>query len=163
MGLRLPASTLNDWVHALAVRLEPLYDAQRLETLQSDYLQVDEVPWNIADRPKKVRKGYACQFLDNRPESHGLYFLYKCGSREGVIPRAELKDFRGAIQTDDYVVYDYFEEQKNVTLLGCMAHVRRKFVNAQILHPQLAAQAVQWINILYTLEATYKQFLDKKY
>ena len=112
---------------------------------------------------RKICKGYAWQFLDNRPESHGLYFLYKSGSREGAIPRAELKEFRGAIQTDDYVVYDYFEEQKNVTLLGCMAHVRRKFVNAQILHPQLAAQAVQWINILYTLEATYKQFLDKKY
>ena len=153
LGLKLPASTLNDWVHALAVRLEPLYEAQRCETLQSDYLQVDEVPWNIADRPKKVRKGYAWQFLDNRPESHGLYFLYKSGSREGAIPRAELKDFRGAIQTDDYVVYDYFEDQENVTLLGCMAHVRRKFVNAQISHPQLAAQAVQWINILYTLEA----------
>ena len=126
MGLRLPASTLNAWVPALAVRLEPLYDAQRLETLKSDYLQVDEVPWNITDRPKKVRKGYAWPFLDNRPESHGLYFLYMCGSREGVIPRAELKDFRGAIQTDDYAVYDYFEdfeEQENVTLLGCMAHL----------------------------------------
>ena len=153
LGLKLPASTLNGWVHAVAARLEPLYEAQRRETLDSDYLQVDEVPWNIADRPGEVRKGYAWQFLDNRPESHGLYFLYIRGSREGAIPRAELRDFRGAIQTDDYIVYDYFEEQENVTLLGCMAHVRRKFINAQISHPQLAAKAVRWINILYTLEA----------
>ena len=153
LGLKLPASTLNGWVHAVASRLEPLYEAQRNDIRQGDYLQVDEVPWNIADKPGRVRKGYAWQFHDSRPDSHGLYFLYIHGSREGVIPRAELKDYHGAIQTDGYKVYDYFEEQKNVTLLGCMAHVRRKFINAQTSHPKLAAKAVQWIDLLYTLEA----------
>lgn len=156
LGVKLPASTVNDWVHAVASKLEPLYEALRRDILGSDYVQIDEVPWRIADTPGKSRKGYAWQFLDNRPRSHGLYFLYIKGSRAGAIPRAELRGYRGAIQTDGYGVYDYFEQQDDVTLLGCMAHVRRKFVEAQISHPQLAAQAVKWIELLYTLEGNLK-------
>lgn len=156
LGVKLPTSTLNDWVHAVASKLDPLYEALRKDICNSDYIQADEVPWRIADLQGKSRKGYAWQFLDNRPQSHGLYFLYMNGSRAGEIPRAELRNFHGAIQTDGYSVYDYFEQQDNVTLLGCMAHVRRKFTDAQKSFPQLAAQAVKWIELLYNLEANLK-------
>ena len=91
------------------------------------------------------------------------------GSRAGTVPRAELRDFRGAIQTDGYGVYDYFELLDNVTLLGCMAHVRRKFTDAQASHPELAARAVKWLDLLYDLEAnlkakgaTYEEIADER-
>ena len=77
-------------------------------------------------------------------------------SRAGTVPRAELRDFRGAIQTDGYGVYDYFELLDNVTLLGCMSHVRRKFTDAQASHPELAARAIKWLELLYDLEANLK-------
>ena len=155
-GLKLPTSTLNGSVHAVASRLEPVYKALRDDIRNSDYLQIDDVAWRIADSPEKSRKGYAWQFLENRPQSHGLYFLYMNDSRAGTVPRAELRDFRGAIQTDGYGVYDYFELLDNVTLLGCMAHVRRKFTDAQASHPELAARAVKWLDLLYDLEANLK-------
>ena len=78
------------------------------------------------------------------------------GSRAGTVPRAELRDFRGAIQTDGYGVYDYFELLGNITLLDCMAHVRRKFTDTQASHPELAARAVKWLDLLYDLEANLK-------
>lgn len=152
LGVKMPTSTLNDWVHAMASKLDPLYEALRDDIRSSDYLQVDEVPWRITDVPEKSRKGYAWQFLDRRKETHGRYFLYYGGSRAGTVPRAELRGYKGAIQTDGYRVYDYFEEQEDVTLLGCMAHVRRKFTDAQKSHPRLAAEAVRRIELLYTLE-----------
>ena len=137
LGLKLPTSTQNGWVHAVASRLEPVYEALRDDIRKSDYLQIDKVAHS--DSPGKNRKGYAWQFLDNRPQSHCLYFLYMNGSRAGTVPRAELGDFSGAIQTDGYGVYDYFELLDNVTLLGCMAHVRRKFTDAQASHPELGS------------------------
>lgn len=152
LGLKLPCTTLNDWVHAAASRLVPLFECQRRMVLRSDYLQVDEVPWRIADRRDACRKGYAWQFLDVRPDSVGLYFRYLKGSRGMEVPRAELLGYKGAVQTDGYKVYDYFEMQPDVTLLGCMAHVRRKFVDAQKSYPSLAAEAVRYIALLYTLE-----------
>ena len=156
LGVSFPASTINDWIHAVAQKLYPLYESQSEIIRESDYLQIDEVPWRINDTPGKAcRKGYAWQFLDARPKSVGTYFYYHKGSRAGEIPRAQLRDFRGAIQTDGYGVYDYFEKVENVTLLSCMAHVRRKFVEAQDNHPK-AAVAVKYIGSLYALEENLK-------
>ena len=152
MGVKLSASTLNNWIHAAASKLYPIYEALGEDIRGREYLQIDEVPWRIADTPGKCRKGYAWQFFDATPDSHGLYFYYLKGSRAGAIPRAQLKDYRGAIQTDGYGVYNYFERQSGVTLLGCMAHVRRKFVEAQGSHPVQARKAVEYIAILYELE-----------
>lgn len=152
LGVKLPTSTINDWVHAAADKLSPLYESLRNDIRSGNYLQVDEVPWRIADQKGKSRKGYAWQFLDSRPDSHGLYFYYLGGSRAGSIPRAELSGYKGAVQVDGYAVYDFFEGQEDVTLLGCMAHVRRKFTDAQNSHPLLASKAVNWIGLLYTLE-----------
>jgi len=88
-GVRLPVSTVNGWVHAVADKLYPAYESQcELVRNASDYLQIDEVPWRIADRKDKCRHGYAWQFLDARPGSVGLYFYYLKGSRGGEIPRA---------------------------------------------------------------------------
>lgn len=156
MGVKLSTSTINDWVHAVADRLYPLYETHQEDIRSRGYLQVDEVPWRIADRPDKCRKGYAWQFFDATPDSHGLYFYYHKGSRAGEIPRAQLKDYCGAIQTDGYSVYDYFEQIPDVTLLGCMAHVRRKFIEAEKSHPILAAKSLDYIALLYELEANLK-------
>lgn len=157
MGVTLPTSTVNDWIHAVADKLYPLYEALCEDIRSRGYLQIDEVPWRIADTPGKTRKGYAWQFFDATPDSHGLYFHYDKGSRGGAIPRAQLRGYRGAIQTDGYGVYDYFEQQSGVTLLGCMAHVRRKFIEAQSSHPRLAAEALRYIQLLYDLEANLRQ------
>ena len=152
-GVKLSTSTLNDWVHRTAGKLYPLYETLIDDILQSDYLQVDEVPWHIADRPgQSCRHGYAWQFRDARPQSRGTYFYYLKGSRSGEIPRAQLRHFRGAVQTDGYKVYDYFESVPGIVLLACMAHIRRKFIEAQKSHPGEAAKALEYIAILYTLE-----------
>ena len=153
LGVKLPTSTINNWVHAVANKLYPLYESLCEEILLSSYLQIDEVPWKIADRVgQSCRNGYAWQFRDVDIGSKGTFFYYHKGSRAGEIPRSQLKNFKGAIQTDGYVVYNYFETQSDVTLLGCMAHVRRKFVEAQKTHPAEASQAVKYISLLYTIE-----------
>lgn len=53
-------------------------------------------------------------------------------------------------------MYDYFEQQPDVTLLGCMAHVRRKFTDAQSSHPVRAQKAIEYIQLLYELAANLK-------
>ena len=156
IGVTLPTSTLNDWVHRMANRLYPLYESLGEDIRSREYLQVDEVPWRIADKEGKCRKGYAWQFFDATPDSHGLYFHYHKGSRGGEVVRAQLKGYRGAIQTDGYKVYEYFEQQEGVILLGCLAHVRRKFVEAQKSHPDLAAKALEFLGLLYELEANLR-------
>lgn len=157
LGLKLPTSTVNNWIHAVANVLYPLYESQLEAILAGKYLQVDEVPWNIADRRgKPCRKGYAWQFRDVSRHSRGTYFYYYKGSRRGEIPRTQLRGYKGVIQSDGYKVYEQFESIPGITTLACMAHVRRKFVEAQKSNP-LAGEAVKIIATLYTLEANLKE------
>lgn len=151
-GLRLPTSTINDWVHAVANVLYPLYECQREAVISGGYVQIDEVPWKIADRKGQAcRNGYAWQFRDVSPAARGTYFHYYKGSRAGEIPRTQLRGYKGAIQTDGYKVYEQFEKAPGIINLACMAHIRRKFVDAQKSNP-LAGEAVNYIATLYALE-----------
>lgn len=119
-------------------------------------MQIDEVPWNIADRKcRACRKGYAWQFRDVSPHPEGTWFHYHRGSRAGEIPRTQLRGYKGTIQNDGYNVYNEFENVPGITVLACMAHICRKLVDAQKSNP-LAAEAVKHIATLYTLEENLK-------
>lgn len=157
LGLKLPSSTVNNWMHATANVLYPLYECQREAVMEGRYVQIDEVPWNIADRKGQAcRKGYAWQFRDVSPHSRGTYFYYYKGRRAGEIPRTQLRGYEGVIQTDGYKVYDAFEDTPGITVLACMAHVRRKFVDAQKSNP-MAGEAVKYIGTLYALEENLRE------
>ena len=145
------------WVEKVITHvLFPLYESQREAVLAGGYVQIDEVPWNIADRKgQSCRKGYAWQFRDVSEHPRGTWFYYHKGSRAGEIPRTQLRGYQGAIQNDGYKVYNEFENVPGITSLACMAHIRRKFVDAQKSNP-LAGEAVKHIATLYTLEENLK-------
>lgn len=63
-----------------------------------------------------------------------------------------LKDFKGHLQIDGYAAYNIFDEQKDITLLHCMAHARRKFVEARLNDQVRADYVLGQIQELYTLE-----------
>ncbi len=56
MGLKMPASTVNDRIHAVAAKPYPPYESPGGQIRARHYLQIDEVPWRIADNPGKCRK-----------------------------------------------------------------------------------------------------------
>lgn len=60
------------------------------------------------------------------------------------------------IQNDGYKVYNEFENVPGIMVLACMAHIRRKFVDAQKSNP-LASEAVKYIATLYALEENLKE------
>jgi transposase len=78
------------------------------------------------------------------------------------VAKAFLGDFRGYVQTDGYAGYGFLDRQKDVRHLGCLAHVRRKFMDvtkAQGKNRQAGSAdiALGYINKLYQLEREYKK------
>jgi transposase len=76
--------------------------------------------------------------------------ISQAGDGEG--PSELLKDFRGHLQTDGYAAYNIFHTQKNVTLLHCMAHARRKFVETRANDQARADYVLDKIQQLYAIE-----------
>jgi len=58
LGVEIPTSSINRWVHATADKLYPLYVAQMQRILSANYIQVDETSHSITDRKGSARKGY---------------------------------------------------------------------------------------------------------
>ena len=67
-----------------------------------------------------------------------------------------LADFRGALQTDGYVVYDIFDTHTQITTYGCWSHARRYFFKARATQKVWAAFVLKRIRQLYAVERTLK-------
>lgn len=156
-GILLKASTVSDWVQGAAELLEPLYECLRKRVLGCDYIQVDEsiIPVLDKDKPGAARKGY--HWVVRSPELKSLFFHYDKGSRAQYVAVELLKDFQGAVQSDGYGAYDIYENKQGVLLLGCWAHVRRKFEHALSDDPERAQYALRVIGELYAIERRVKE------
>jgi hypothetical protein len=67
-----------------------------------------------------------------------------------------LKTFKGSLQTDGYAAYEVFGRDKDITLLACFAHARRKFDEAKSNDKERAEQMLELIQKLYAIERTAK-------
>jgi transposase len=157
-GISLAASTINDWIKAACQLLDPLYQTLLRQVLASDYLQVDESPIQVLDKDKKgsTHRGY--HWVYHAPGKSLVLFDYRRGrGREG--PTQLLKNFQGYLQTDGYTVYEDFAGKQGLVLLGCMAHARRKFVEAEKNDAARAGYVLGQLQKLYALERQARQEL----
>lgn len=149
-GIKLPSSTLTDWIAATCALLYPLYEALKREVLSSDYLQADETPIKVLDKSKKgtTHRGY--HWVYHAPMKRMVLFDYREGrGREG--PEECLEGFVGWLQTDGYAVYERFNK-KGVALLNCMAHGRRKFDEAKDNDLARASHVLTEMQEVYAVE-----------
>ena len=98
-----------------------------------------------------------------RPESRIVD--YTSSRAQDVLLRL-LESYRSSVMTDDYAGYNALASQPGVELLACMAHARRKFVEAQKV--QLKSKtgradiALTMINKLYGVECELKDGSDEQ-
>jgi transposase len=151
LGVEISDKTICGWVSASCELLTPLYEELMQNVQQSGYIQADETPIKVLDKDKKrdTHKGY--YWVYHSPIRKAVCFQYRKGrGREG--PKEFLKDFQGAIQADGWQVYDKFEKREGITLLGCLAHVRRKFEEALDNDKVRAEHVLAEIQKLYVTE-----------
>lgn len=153
MGVNIPASTASDWLLKGWKHLVPLWELLKLLIINQKYLQVDESPIKVLDRDHKngVCQGY--MWVYNAPADGLVLFDYRKG-RDRSGPEQMLKTYQGILQTDGYTVYEQlFGNHPHILLVYCMAHARRKFVDAIKYDQEKANKVLGMIKILYDLEA----------
>jgi len=158
-GLTIAESTIIGWVKATCKLLEPLYDLHKAQFLLSPYIQADETPIKVQSRdvPGATHKGYFWTYFD--PITYTVVFEYRPG-RGQVGPMDFLKTFKGSLQTDGYAAYEVFGRDKDITLLACFAHARRKFNEAKSNDAERAEHMLRLIQKLYAIERTAKTLGD---
>jgi transposase len=155
-GVNIAYSTITDWLSNTCKLIEPLYEALKKQVLVSDYLHADETPIKVLDKDKKGETHRGYYWVYHNSLSDLVLFDYQPGrGRDG--PRTILKNFKGHLQTDGYAVYDIFQEYKDITLLHCMAHARRKFYEAQDNDALRARHVLEQMQLLYEIERKAKE------
>lgn len=154
IGVIVKANTINGWIAKTCVLLEPLYQAFCKHQFSKNYLQGDETTVKVmlvkkTGKKGKAHTGYYWVYLD--PIDNQVVFIFDPG-RGRKYAAQHLQDFKGTLQTDGLKVYDAFDKLPFIQLLGCMAHIRRKFVDAAANDKKNAEPIVLLIQELYQIE-----------
>lgn len=151
-GIKIPASTVNDWFIGCSDLLRALYYRLKEIVLESDYIQVDESTVPVINNEKhKTVKAYL--WVVRAVMKNLVFFHYDKGSRAQKVVIEFLHNYQGAVQTDGYEAYSIYENKKGVLLLSCWAHARRKFNEALKEDQSGATYALEQISLLYGVEA----------
>lgn len=150
-GVNIPESTIGD-IYAESSRiLQPLYEAHKNDVMGGGYVNMDETTIRVQDSDKKgaTHQGHYWVCYNNATRS--VLFVYDSSRSRGA-PQKILEGYQGYLQTDGYGAYDAFENVPGITLLGCLAHARRKFFEARSANPQLAQEALELFGKVYAVE-----------
>lgn len=155
-GVTIAQSTINGWVTLTLEQFLSLYELHKAQVLASYYLHADETTIKVLDRDKPGATHQGYYWLYHNSKDKIVLFDYRKGrSREG--PHDILKDFKGFLQTDGYVAYEDFEKREGITVLNCMAHARRKFVDALQNDQDRCEHALALFQELYAIERKANQ------
>jgi transposase len=155
-GVNIPESTLGD-IYAESSRiLQPLYEAHRNDVMGAGYINMDETVIRVQDSDKKgaTHQGYYWVCYNNA--SRSVLFVYDPSRARGA-PQKLLEGYQGYLQTDGYGAYEGFEDVPGITLVGCMAHARRKFFEAKAANKDLAEEALSLFGKVYAVERRIRE------
>jgi len=149
-GFSIARSTLCGWLAEAAEVLSPLWQLLKERVLSAKVVHTDDTPIPVQDRDRDhCRTGRIWVYVSEHGTVHDAT---ESRCRDG--PLEFLKGFRGYLQCDAYSGYDeLFRQAKgSIVEVGCWAHARRKFVEAQKTSPREAHEAVARIQQLYAVE-----------
>jgi transposase len=150
-------STINDWFAACCTLLEPLFEAYKRHIVNSTYLQADESPIKVLSDEKQGKSHQGYMWVFRNPKDGSVLFDYRPGRGKASLLDI-LSEFTGLLQCDGYSSYESFVRKRpQVKLMSCLAHIRRKFIEARDNHPTMAEYALKLIQQLYALERQYQE------
>ena len=158
LGVDIPRHSMSGWAMAVAKALDPLGELFRQEIRSGPIINMDETTLQVLKEPGRsnTSTSYLWLFRGGNPQRPTVVFRYE-PSRSGTIPKKYLGEFKGYIQTDAYSGYQSLGEWDDVIHVGCMAHIRRKFIEVQKGNSKkplagTAKEVLDLIGLLYKIE-----------
>ena len=159
-GVEITRSTLCDWMGGAAKMLEPLYDLMKTLILLCGTIHTDDTSVKVRDSERKIKAtGRLWIYWGDFLYPFNVFDFTMSRSRDG--PSQFLEGYRGFLQADAFGGYDGIYAGGRVIEVGCNAHARRKFVEAQKTDLSRAAAALAFYRELYAIEKAIKEEIAK--
>lgn len=159
LGTDICRATMSRWAMRVAEACLPMKNLLRQEILSGPLINGDETTVQVLKEPGKAAssKSYMWVFRGGPPGAPSFYFHYH-QTRSGDVAADFLDGYKGVVQTDGYAGYDFLDEKQEIIHLGCLAHARRKFMEARKARGKNSKKAgapdvaLKYIKDLYRLE-----------
>ena len=154
-GIDISRATLANWCVQLGSKVQVIVDAMKAQLLKGALICADETTVQVLreeDRAAQA-KSYMWVYRSGEFTPNPVVIYDYHPSRAGACVRDFLGKYNGYLLSDGYSGYDTVN---GITQAACMAHVRRKFTDAQKASPSKKAgkpeKALAFIAKLYGIE-----------
>ena len=168
-GIQLSRQTMSNWlIKAAEDWLEPLYDAIREIICACQVLHADETTLQVLHEPGKRPQSKSYMWLYRTSgDSHHPFVLYDYQpDRRKERPKNFLQGFKGYLHTDGYD--GYHDLPSDIVIVGCWAHVRRKWDEALKALPEKdragsnVLRGKRYCDQLFELERQFSNLIPEK-
>lgn len=158
-GVMLSRQTMSNWLlRAAEDYLTPIYAELHQQLLQHQVLHADETTLQVLREDGKTAqtKSYMWMYRTSGDAEHPIVLYEYQPNRKADHAKAFLKGFKGYLHADGYAGYHKLQEE--ISVVGCMAHARRKFDEALNAIPQkdrpdsAALAGIGFFTALYAVE-----------
>lgn len=168
IGLNLSRQTLSNWMIQSSLQLEIIFNKMKDDLSHKDIIHADETTVQVLkESGKKVSsKSYMWTYVSSNYDDNIVLYEYTA-NRAGKNAETFLQDFKGYLHVDGYTGYNKVD---NVTLVHCMAHLRRKFHDVYVSLPEEqkkdsnTTEAMNYIHQIYTLDKKSRELpINERY
>ncbi len=156
-GVFIARQQMVHWTAQSVRLLSGISDCLKRELQGSTYVQVDETPVRYLDPSLEGRCGQGYLWTGLVP-GHCVVYEWHASRAARCLDSLLGESFAGKLQCDGYSAYPAFAKTRSqVELLGCWAHARRGFFEAQEQVPRVAAWFLKQIGLLYRWEEELRE------
>ncbi len=160
--IELDRTTLANWMVKCGQLVQPLINLIHERMLEQNILHADETRVQVLNEPGRAAETQSFMWVlrSTTPTCAAVLFHYE-PTRSGKSAEILLRDYQGALMVDGFSGYNAVCDKNHIHRLGCWAHARRKFVDAQKIQPKnktgKSDQALAYIQQLYRIESDIKE------
>lgn len=157
-GIDLKRGTMARWLVQAKESLIPIYNLLQDQAFESGYMAIDATHVQVLKEPGRAAQTKSFMWARGSPERGIVLFDYDV-SGGGQVAKKFMTGFHGALQADAHRGYGALD-RRELLLLGCMMHSRRRFHEAWLIgkkQPGLASEALAIFRWLYGKEENYKK------
>ncbi len=165
LGGEISRNTLAASVVRVGEAVQPMVNLLRDQLLEADLIHGDETELQVLKEPGRAAQSKSYLWAQMSGAGPPIHLFSYRDSRSARTALELYEGARGALVTDGYEVYARVAHANGLTHLGCWAHARRRFVEAEAALPKSARgpqqPATQFIAAIGALYAVEKEAREK--
>jgi transposase len=163
-GIDLNRTTMARWMLKMGELAKPLLNLMHEDLLASPVLHMDETTVQVLGEPERPAETQSYMWCMARQGPEPIIYFQYYPTRSTAAALDLLQDYKGTLVCDGYKVYDSAGRKLQFTVAACMAHIRRKFWQAEKTAKKeakkgtriMASEALAYIKRLYAIEEKFK-------